>query len=228
MPIQGSIEEAGLPDVLQLLAMGRKTGCLSLSDGTQQGHIYLDVGRVSYATVANRLDRLGEVLVKNGRITQQQLDDAVEEQRRNSKRQLGRILVDSGRIDRAELEHFIRFQVEEAVYYLFTWKQGTFAFEADRLPPHQPLLVSIDAEGLLLEGARRVDEWSLIEKKIPSFDLVYRRTRENITATAEGLTDTQKRLLPLIDGECNVTGLVDDTGLSEFDVGKALYGLITA
>jgi len=111
VPIQGSIEEAGLPDVLQLLALGRKTGCLGLVDGASEGQIYLDLGRISYATVANRLDRLGEMLVKNGRLTQPQLDAAVAEQRRSSKRQLGRILVDSGRIERGELERFIRMQV---------------------------------------------------------------------------------------------------------------------
>ncbi len=226
MAIQGRIEEAGLPDVLQLLALGRKTGCLSLADGALTGHIYLDVGRVSYATVANRLDRIGDMLVKSGRITQQQLDEAVADQARTSGRHLGRILVDSGRIDRAELERFIRLQVEEAVYFLFTWKQGVFTFTSDRLPPSQSLLVCLDAEGLLLEGARRVDEWSLIQKKIPSFDLVYRRIRE--TAAGEGLTEEQKRVLPLLDGSRDVTAIVDITGMSEFDAAKALYGLLTA
>lgn len=228
MPIQGNIEEAGLPDVLQLLSLGRKSGCLTLVDGETQGHIYLDVGRISYATVANRLDRLGDMLVKNGRITQQQLNVAVEEQGHTNKRQLGRILVDSGKIDRAELERFIRLQVEQAVYYLFTWKQGTFSFTSDRLPPHQPLLVSLDAEGLLLEGARRVDEWSLIQKKVPSFDLIYRITRDQLGSSADGLTDEQKRILPLLDGTRDVAGIIDTTAMSEFDVGKALYGLITA
>ena len=228
MPIQGNIEEAGLPDVLQLLSLGRKSGCLTLVDGETQGHIYLDVGRISYATVANRLDRLGDMLVKNGRITQQQLNAAVEEQGQSNKRQLGRILVDSGKIDRAELERFIRLQVEQAVYYLFTWKQGTFSFTSDRLPPHQPLLVSLDAEGLLLEGARRVDEWSLIQKKVPSFDLVYRSTRDQLGSSADGLTDEQKRILSLLDGTRDVAAIIDATAMSEFEVGKALYGLITA
>ncbi|HXY70282.1 MAG TPA: DUF4388 domain-containing protein [Gemmatimonadales bacterium] len=228
MPIQGNLEEAGLADVLQLLALGRKSGCLTLVDGEMQGHIYLDVGRVSYATVANRLDRLGDMLVRSGRITQQQLDSAVDEQRRSSKRQIGRILVDSGRIDRGELERFIKLQVEQAVYFLFTWKQGNFTFTTDRLPPHQPLLVSLDVEGLLLEGARQVDEWSQIEKKIPSFDLIYRCIRDKLGATAESLTDEQKRILPLLDGSRELTAIVEETALSEFEVGKALYGLVTA
>jgi hypothetical protein len=228
VPIQGNIEEAGVPDVLQLLSLGRKSGCLTLVDGEAQGHIYLDVGRISYATVTNRVDRLGDMLVKGGRITQQQLNEAVEEQGRTNKRQLGRILVDSGKIDRGELERFIRLQVEQAVYSLFSWKQGTFSFASDRLPPHQPLLVSLDAEGLLLEGARRVDEWSLIEKKIPSFDLVFRGTREKLGSSADGLTDEQKSILPLLDGTRDVAGVIDLTAMSEFDVGKALYGLLSA
>ena len=229
MPIQGSLAEAGLPDVLQLLALGRKTGCLSMLDGAMHGEIYLDQGRISYATVANRLDRLGEVLVKSGRITREQLQEATEAQARGSKEQIGKILVTSGHIERAELERWVGLQVEEAVYFLFTWRQGTFTFTADRRPPHEPLPVPLEAEGLLLEGARRVDEWSQIEKKIPSFDLIYRRSKDRSGATVPSeLTYPQQRILPLLDGTRDVTGLVDATGLGEFDVGKALYGLVTA
>lgn len=229
MAIQGSIEEAGLPDVLQLLALGRKTGCLVVVDGSEiQGQIFLDVGRVSYAAVSNRPDRLGDMLVKSGRITQQQLEQAVAEQTRASGHQIGRILVEAGRLERAELERFIRVQVEEVVYFLFTWTHGTFSFTSDRLPPHQSLLVPLDTESLLLEGARRVDEWSLIQKKIPSFDLLYRRSRDTLGPAAEGLTDEQKRILPLLDGTRDVTSIIDTTGMAEFDVGKALFGLVTA
>jgi len=227
--IQGSIEEAGLPDVLQLLALGRKTGCLVVVDGSEiQGQIFLDVGRVSYAAVSSRPDRLGDMLVKSGRITPQQLEQAVAEQTRASGHQIGRILVEAGRLERAELERFIRLQVEEAVYFLFTWTHGTFSFTSDRLPPYQSLLVPLDTESLLLEGARRVDEWSLIQKKIPSFDLLYRRSRDTLGPAAEGLTEEQKRILPLLDGTRDVTSIIDTTGMAEFDVGKALYGLVTA
>jgi len=228
MAIHGSIEEAGLPDVLQLLTLGRKTGCLAVLDGEMHGEIYLDAGRISYATISNRTDRLGDILLKSGRITRDQLQGAVAEQKRNSKKQLGRVLLDSGAIERAELERVVRLQVSEAVYFLFTLKHGAFTFNADRRPPHQFLSETLDAEGLLLEGARRVDEWSLIQKKIPSFDLVYRRGRETHAVSAADLTDEQRRILPLLDGTRDVAGVLDATGMSEFDVGKALYGLVMA
>ena len=122
----------------------------------------------------------------------------------------------------------MRIQIEEAVYYLFTWTSGTFNFEAGVRPESEDFLVRISPEALLLEGARRVDEWSLIEKKIPSFDLIFSVDQDHIGQSAPTLSAEQQRLLPLIDGTRDVQQLIDESGLVEFDVGKALYGLITA
>jgi len=228
VPIHGTIEEAGLPDVLQLLALGRKSGCLSVAHNDSHGEIFLDVGRISYASVANR-DRLGELLVKNGRITREQLHEATTAQKRGSDRQIGRILLASGSVERADIEKYVRLQVEESVYQLFAWKQGSFTFTSDQQPGRGALLVSLDPAGLLLESARRVDEWAQIEKKIPSFDLIYQRTKTRTSGElADDLTEDQKRLLPLLDGTRDVNGLVEATAMSEFDVGKAMFGLVVA
>ena len=225
--IQGSLDEASLPDVVQLLALGRKTGCLSLTEGTLQGEIYLDAGRVCYAFVASRRDRVGDMLVRTGRITQQQLTDAISAQKQQNRR-VSEILLESGQVQRAELLQFMQRQVEEAVYFMFTWRTGSFTFQSNVRPQEQTLLVSVDPEGLLLEGARRVDEWSIIQKKISSFDLVYRLDRAHLHASDVTLADEQRHILPLIDGSRDVTGIVELSGMSEFDVGKALFGLITA
>jgi tetratricopeptide (TPR) repeat protein len=88
--------------------------------------------------------------------------------------------------------------------------------------------VRINPEYLLLEGARRVDEWSLIEKKIPSFDLIFAVDETHLRDSAPELSAEQQALVPLIDGSRDITQLVEDSGLVEFEVGKALFGLITA
>ena len=77
MAIKGSLREASLPDVLQLLAMGGKTGCLAVSHKSNFGYIYFDKGRISYASIVNRRDRLGDILVKSGVVSQAQLDEAI-------------------------------------------------------------------------------------------------------------------------------------------------------
>ena len=181
MAIKGSLKEASLPDVLQLLAMGKKTGCLAVTHRNNFGYIYFDKGRICYASIVNRRDRIGDILVKA------RLDHAGAARRgdrragaRTATSGIGELLVAQGAITRDALHEQIRLQIEEAVYFLFTWMQGTFNFEGDVAPEEQDFLVSINPESLLLEGARRVDEWSLIEKKIPSFDLVFDVDRKKV------------------------------------------------
>src|SRR5574341_1232965 len=228
MAIKGSLKEASLPDVLQLLALGQKTGCLSIADRSNFGYIYFDKGRISYASIVNRRDRLGDILVKHEKITQEQLDAAIHRQAKERDKKLGEILVSQTVLTQQELERYMRMQIEESVYYLFTWTQGTFNFEADVRPEQQDFLVSINPESLLLEGARRVDEWGLIEKKIPSFDLIFLVDRDHLAISEVTLTETQQKLLPLLDGSRDVNQIIEDSGLGGFEVGKALYGLITA
>lgn len=228
MAIKGSLSEASLPDVLQLLALGQKTGCLTVTDRANVGYIYFNRGRICYAAIVNRRDRLGDILLKSGRITQAQLDAAIAQQAKERDRRLGEILVEQGAVSQEDLNRFMRMQIEEAVYFLFTWTRGTFNFEGEVRPAPQDFQVSINPESLLLEGARRVDEWSLIEKKIPSFDLIFEVDRARLASAEVTLTEEQERILPLLDGTRDVRHVVEESALGEFDVGKALYGLITA
>ena len=228
MAIKGSLKEASLADVCQLLALGLKTGCLSVTDRSNFGQIYFDEGRVIYARIVNRRDRLGDLMVRDALITHEQLEQVIEMQRERPDRRLGELLVESGFISPSSLELYIKVQIEEAIYFLFTWSRGSFYFEADEKPDAGEILVSINPESLLLEGARRVDEWSLIEKKIPSLDLIFQVDRERANASASELTDMQKALLDQLDGSKSVREIVDQTGFVEFEVGKAVYGLIQA
>ncbi len=228
MAIKGSLKEASLPDVIQLLFLGRRTGCLALADRHNFGTIYFNEGQVVYAAIVNRRDRLGDILLRSGRITAEQLREAVDRQEAEREQKLGEILVRLGFLPREELQRYIRVQIEEAVYYLFTWTAGTFNFEAGVRPEREDFLVRINPEYLLLEGARRVDEWSLIEKKIPSFDLIFAVDGTHIGDSAPELSDEQRRLVPLLNGTRDITQLVEESGLVEFEVGKALFGLITA
>src|SRR5689334_17172879 len=228
MAIRGSLKEASLPDVLQLLSMGKKTGCLSVGHRGSFGYIFFDRGKIVYASIVNRRDRLGDMLVKNGMISQEQLDAAVDAQIRRRDKKLGEILVEQRALSPEQLRQFLRVQIEEAVYFLFTWTEGTFNFEPDVMPSEQDTLVSIGPESLLLEGARRVDEWSLIEKKIPSFDIVFEIDRTQLGANESKLTNEQRVVLQLINGVRDVHAVFEESGLVEFDAAKAMYGLATA
>jgi hypothetical protein len=227
--IRGSIEEAGLPNVLQVFALGGKTGRIAVEQGTVHGAIYLDAGTVIWAEIVSAGDRLGDHLVRSGKITREQLRHAIEALTQDAARALAEVLVDSGSIARGELDRFVQHQVEEAVYLMFSWTKGQFIFTPSAKPPRHATCVSLHADRLLLEAGRRADDWTVIHIAIPSFDRVYRRaTPRPGTATSEELTSEQHRILPLLDGTRDVNGIIELSGMSAFEVGKALLDLITA
>ena len=228
MAIKGSLKEASLADVCQLLSMGQKTGCLSITDRSRFGQIYFERGRITFARIVNRRDRLGDLLVRDGRLTEGQLREVLEIQTRDPDRRLGELLVAQGVITHDDLSGIIRFQIEEAIYHLFTWSRGSFFFEVDERPQFADILVSINPESLLLEAARRIDEWSLIEKKIPNLDLLFEVESVRLRESGVELTAEQEIVITLLDGKHTVQEIADDTGIGEFDVGKALFGLIQA
>jgi len=228
MAIRGSLKEASLPDVIQLLFLGRRSGCLSVADRQRHGSIYFEDGWITYAAIVNRRDRLGDMLLASGAVTRAQLDQALALQSTAPGRRIGELLVSLGVLSPEGLRRFVRLQIEEAVYSLFSWTTGTFSFEAAVRPEVDEELDRINPESLLLEGARRVDEWSLIEAKIPSFDLIYAVLPGQIEGHQSEFTEAQRRLVPLLDGKRAVRQVIDASGLSEFEAAQALYGLVTA
>jgi tetratricopeptide (TPR) repeat protein len=227
MAIKGSLKEASLADVCQLLSLGVKTGCLSITDKSRFGQIYFEKGRITYARIVNRRDRLGDLLIRDGLLTSEQLSTALEMQANEPDKRLGEMLVAGHFISERDLQLYIRIQIEEAIYHLFTWSRGNFFFEADE-KPEADILVSISPDTLLLEAARRVDEWSLIERKIPSLDLAFQVDLERLQQSEVELTPEQQTIAHLFDGTRSVADVVELLGINEFDVGRALYGLIQA
>jgi tetratricopeptide (TPR) repeat protein len=228
MAIRGSLREASLPDVLQLLSMGRKTGCLSLTHRSNFGYIYFESGLLTYASIVNRRDRIGERLLQAGLITHDVLQDAVDAQQMHGEMRIGDVLVARGAITRAVLHDHVRVQVEETVYLLYTWNEGTFNFEPGARPPNQDSLVSINPQSLLLEGARRVDEWTIIGQSVPSFDLVFEVDRAALDASGMLLNDDQLGVVQSLDGTRDVSHVAEKLGVAEFDVGKVLHELLKA
>ena len=228
MAIRGNLSEASLADVLQLLAIGQKTGCLSLAGEGSFGSIHFDRGRIVHAGVVNRSDRLGDRLVRQGAIAADQLARVLSTANAQDDRDAADALLAAGVVERDALEPLYRAQVEDAVYHLFAWTRGTFTFEAETRPSGRDVLISVSADSLLLEGARRVDEWTLIAKKIPSLDLIFEVDAARVANREVPLSPTQEKIVPLVDGTLDVSTIIERSGLGEFDVGKAIFGLLTA
>src|SRR5512147_3042963 len=99
MAIKGSLREASLADVCQLLSLGFKTGRLAVADGSRLGQIFFERGRIMYARIINQRDRLGDILQRAGLVTRAHVEAALEEQARRPDRRIGELLVEAQVID---------------------------------------------------------------------------------------------------------------------------------
>lgn len=135
--------------------------------------------------------------------------------------QTGQIFLRDGQIVHAELDDL---DGEEAVYALATWREGEFRFDANDGPPRETIKKSNTS--LLMEAARRLDEWRVLSKKIPSVDRVPEFV---ILENREGqinLNTMEWLLLSKIDGQRSLRAIAGAAGLSVFDAAKLLYGLV--
>ncbi len=178
MALSGTIKDFGLADILQLIGIQRKSGILTLENSDDIVTVKFLEGKVVGADTKRRSveDLLGGVLVSTGRITETQLDEALRRQK-NTLQRLGHILVKSGLISEDDLIEALRVQSLQIIFRLFRWRDGKYSFQPERhLEYDEKHFIPISAETILMEGARMVDEWPIIERRIKSDKMVFRRT----------------------------------------------------
>jgi hypothetical protein len=133
----------------------------------------------------------------------------------------GEIYLNDGKIVHAQLDDI---SGEEAVYALAIWSEGDFRFDPGVASETRTITKS--NTNLLMEAARRLDEWRVLSKKIPSTDLVPEFVVQEHRDGQINLNTSEWLILSKIDGQRSVKAIAAATRLSAFDAAKILYGLI--
>jgi len=133
----------------------------------------------------------------------------------------GQIYLHEGKIVHAQLDDALG---EEAVYALAIWSQGEFRFDPGISTEHRTITKS--NTNLLMEAARRLDEWRVLSKKIPSTDMIPEFVVQENREGQINLNTSEWMILSKIDGHRSIKGIAAAGGLSVFDAAKILYGLI--
>ncbi len=140
---------------------------------------------------------------------------------------LGQLLIRMGYITKEQLEVFVEEQIQDAVFEMLRWTDGDFDFQPGVVFPEEDIGLSISTEELIMEGSRRLDEWNRIEKKIPNLNVIFKMTSMQGREAAQiSLTPEEWMVLTHIDGEKTVRQIVELTGMSTLHTCKILYGLI--
>jgi hypothetical protein len=230
MAIEGPLRELGIHDVFQLLDLSRKTGALRVTSDLRddEGVVLFDGGRVIHASVRSHPTSIERILRQAGKVSDTDLALAASLEAQAGEG-LGDRLVRAGVITQRELERQLRLAIESVVFELLSWQEGFFSFE-ERAVAEVPLdaRIRISTESLLMEGARRIDEWSRIADKIPHLSVVPMLAPvEDDRASVLDLLPHEWEVLMMIDTSRDLRGIAAALGRSEFEIAKIAYGLVS-
>src|SRR5579862_1275538 len=230
--IKGDVEVLGISNLLQMLSMAGCKGYLSIFQDNQRKVIHFQDEGIRLVSGARRTNPLGEILMRTGKITRDQLDELLAEQRRTAT-PLGEIVSRRGILDPAVIQSALREQVAEEIYDLFTWSGATFQFQdggASPAPgdpsPLASVLLDANVMSLMIEAARRVDELARIQSVIPDVRLVAERLELPASMDDPSIDrNAIEDILPLVDGERSVGHIIEESLFPKFTVLRTLYGL---
>ena len=214
-----------------MLALNKKVGLLSIQSAKLWKVLYFDQRGVTvHHNVHRVLERVVAAFLRSGRLG----EAAIEEVREHAAR-MGQPLADSllagGYVGAEELEDQYRAELEEEIYDLFFCRDAKFEFHegATTLDGRDGTIDErffSNCDSVIMEAARRIDEWAYISERVPT-------TAEVLVATADSIGGDEfgndgPAVFELLDGRRNVARVVEVTGLSTFQVCKVLSQLLDA
>ncbi len=253
MALKGTLKDFGTADIFQLISFQRKSGILRVSREGEQIAISFLHGDIVWADTSKREleEKLGQVLLKNGKITAQQLDVSLELQKKTLQR-LGHILVSAGHIKQDDLKRALSRQAKLIAHRIFRWNDGEFDFDQEaELEYDKENFIPLSAESILMECAQMTDEWQIIEKRIKLKDIFSKVSQEDKVAVGEvesiidedidfgfgkegrGEESGKIRLSPdaaliynLLDGETTAGEIIQKSNLGDFETLRLILELL--
>jgi hypothetical protein len=221
--LKGQIAELPVPEILHHLSQTRSTGILTLVSGGARKALYMNEGRVVFASSNLPNDRLGELLIREGKITVEEYEASIRALSKG-KRQ-GKVLVEMGALTPKDLWEGVQLQVKEIVISIFPWEEGTFHFEESTLPEKERITVDLDIVDLILVGLRRVPSAGRIQSRYPDGDLVL---ETQAGAGGPVLEPYEHHVRELIDGERSVLDISRESEIGDSETLKVLYTLLAS
>jgi hypothetical protein len=222
--LQGSLDSFKLPEILTFLSTARKTGTLVVESTSWKSSVFLDAGALIYATSNQAAFRLGELLLRKKKISAEQFAQ-IDAFMQSEGGRFGQIAVQHGILSDDQLRDFLKIQVSEILFDAFVWKDGTFFFVDEMTLPPNAITISVDLPNLIMEGARRIEEWEQCVRLLPDDSVVFR-----VVATPESdkitLSLDEWKILFLINGQRTLEELSHE-GDDPFRVYRIVYGLLS-
>lgn len=225
--LKGTIKNIRLPHILVFLNRSLKTGTLVIKTPSFTKKVYIVKGEAIFASSSYEDDRLGEMLIKAGKITMDQYDESVKLLLQTDKRQ-GTILVELGYLAQRDLFWGVKFQVKEIICSLFVLEDAKYAFVEGEIPTQEVITLKMSMNNLIYEGIRKINNWTWIRTEIPGAETIPALSIDAfLHLKGIELSPYERKMLSLIDSVKNMKEIIEHAKVSSFEGMRFFYTLWT-
>jgi tetratricopeptide (TPR) repeat protein len=220
-----AVKGLAVPHFFLDLRQEKRTGTAVFEGDAALKKVYVKDGEITFASSNLYDDRLGECLLRAGKITQQEFDASTEIMKRSGKMQ-GAVLIETGALRPQDLVAGVQFQVKEIIRGLFGWRGARFWFDEGPLPLREIIPLRMSTGNVILEGLRGL-EWQTVRKLLPNLRTVVAPVSDPfILFQSVDLTQDQRAVLDLVDGKRSIEELCALSGLGDYNTLTAVFLLL--
>jgi hypothetical protein len=222
-PLEGSLVERDFPSLVTAVSQDEWTGTITLTHMGVCKSVTVQSGRLVFASSTSRDDRLGDVLLRQGKITLHQYAEAGKAMAAGTGKRLGTLLVEKGALTPKDLVNGVVEQTREIIYGVFQWTEGRYRFSPGNIGA-ETITLKISTPELVLEGIRRVESWSRIERAVGGLDARYTRIDPAAEALQKLAVAPEKMAIAeALAGVRTVDEICSSSTLSHFEVCRTLW-----
>jgi hypothetical protein len=227
MALKGNLRDFSTTQLLNLVNLARKTGKLTVNDQNLNAVLHFREGRLIHACTNADEGHLTTMLLKTGKLTQEQASTVNSQSGSTSDKVMGKYLMDTRLVSRDDIVQGVKDYMLDIVYDLFTWTDGEFFFEQDMLPTSDRITVPLNLDNVILEGSRRIQEFDKLQDELPDLGKIALKITDKPLRDVK-LTQDDWRVISHIHPRNTVKQIAQNNNMDEFQIRKIVYGMLQA
>ncbi|MGB0384788.1 MAG: DUF4388 domain-containing protein [Ardenticatenaceae bacterium] len=225
---KGKLRDFSLKQLLNLVHKRRKSGALSINAPQGDAELFFDRGKLIYASLSGQPNTLADLMVQANKLTRKEADAIAKTSSISSDKQLGRLLIQNGRVTQQEMLQALRKSMLEIVNRTFNWKDGSFVFDELKTPPTKRISIPVELENIVLEEKSQQEKATDFDSNyLPSLDVVLKFTEgRGRNLRSINLSIDEWRVISFINPRNTVTDIARHNQMSHDEVRRIVTKLI--
>jgi hypothetical protein len=215
-----------VPSLVHRLHRNGETGRLILRQGTLIKTLEFQRGLIPFAASNDRDDRLIQTLLKRGMVSLNDLMAALDVSLRTGER-LGAVLLARKKITEEDLDRALQEQLKDIVFSVFAWDGGTWQFEEKSPGAPEKIHIRAHPLEQILEGVRRIPSWARVYEAVGGLNTEYRTTKEALSlAEMACLMPGEQQILTFCQETRTLSEICESVSMNDFVLCKVVWGLL--